>query len=592
MLTEPRIYRSSLPLTPVVEESIFTYLMETRYKRYDASGPAFVDADSEITITRAKLKRLALKLGYGLRNHVYLPSVSNPHSLTKLARGDTVMILSSNTMSWPAAVFGCLAAGLKATFAGCSLTPRELSWQWTDSKARVVFVAPDLISVALDMFRLIGISEKEARQRIWVMDQLWDENLPRGVYKSENWMGILLNQGTLSAEEKFDGELANETAYICYSSGTTGRPKGVETTHKNVCTVMEMCKMVWDHVQTEKDVQLGLMPFYHIFGLVMHLNYPFMAGQSCILMLRGFDAEGVCLNVERYGVTTIMLAPPIILTLSLHPGLDDHNMATLKCIASAAAALSPVVAERLLGRLVKQGADVTLIQGCGATETTCPTQMVLPPDHKKKFGSIGQLLPNLELRLVDDDGSDVEEGEAGEVWVRGPTIMRGYLNNPKATADSFAPGQWYKSGDIMRRDGDGYYYIVDRKKEMIKYKGYQVAPAELEAILLENPLIADVGVIGIINEPDKNELPRVQSRAYVTPSDLRILNSLERKQAFEKSIDEWMRGQVAYYKYLRGGVVAVPEIPKSPSGKILRKDLREWAKEELKSAPLRLSTRL
>lgn len=588
MPNQPRIYQSNLPLTPVVRESIFTYLMETTYHKYDPSGPAFVDADSEITITRAKLKQLALKLGYGLRNHILLPSESGPESLTKLLRGDTVMVFSSNTMSWPATVFGCLAAGLRTTFAGSSLTPRELSWQWTDSKARALFVAPDLVTVALDMFRIIGVSESEAHQRMWVMDRLWDENLPTGEYRTKNWMGELLQQGALAVEEKFDGESADETAYICYSSGTTGRPKGVETTHTNVSTIMGMCQGVWAYVETEKDVQLGLMPFYHIFGLVMHLNYPFMAGQSCVLMLHGFDAEGLCRNVERFGVTTIMLAPPIILTLSLHPGLDDYNMTSLKCIASAAAALSPVVAERLLERLAKQGADVKLIQGCGATETTCPTQMVLPPDHKKKFGSIGQLLPNLELRLVGDDGFDVPEGEPGEVWVRGPTIMRGYLDNPKATADSFAPGKWYKSGDIMRRDSDGYYYIVDRKKEMIKYKGFQVAPAELEAILLENQSIADVGVIGIINEFDNNELPR----AYVVPSDITILGSLGEKRHFEKTVEQWMRSQVAYYKYLRGGVVAVPEIPKSPSGKILRKDLREWAKEELKSSPRPLPARL
>ncbi|KAL9713251.1 hypothetical protein Ac2012v2_004491 [Leucoagaricus gongylophorus] len=470
MSTQPKIYRSSLPLTPLIQESIFTYLMESTYHKYDPLSPAFIDADSRISITRAKLKHLSLRLGFGLRNHILLPSIQDPRSLTTLTRGDTVMVFGSNTMSWPATVFGCLAAGLRATFASCSLTPRELSWQWTDSKARVIFVAPDLVTVALRMFELIGVSEKEAHQRMWVMDQLWDDNLPQGRYQAGNWMGALLKFGELSAEERFDGEDANETAYICYSSGTTGRPKGVETTHKNVCTIMGMCKSVWAYVETDEDVQLGLMPFYHIFGLVMHLNYPFMAGQPCVLMLHGFDAEGLCRNVERFGVTTIMLAPPIILTLSLHPGMERYNMTSLKCIASAAAPLSLVVAERLIERLVKQGADVKLIQGCGATETTCPTQMVLPPDHQRKFGSIGQLLPNIELRLVDDNGNDVPVGEPGEVWVRGPTIMKGYLNNPRTTADSFAPGRWYKSGDIMRRDSDGYYYIVDRKKEMIKYK--------------------------------------------------------------------------------------------------------------------------
>ncbi|EKM79749.1 hypothetical protein AGABI1DRAFT_119847 [Agaricus bisporus var. burnettii JB137-S8] len=577
---QPRIYRSSLPTTAVVRESIFTYLMETRYHLYDPDDVAFVDADSEISISRRKLKTLALKLGYGLRNNLLLsPMNGSSKTSSPLARGDTVMIFSPNTMSWPTVVFGCLAAGLRMTFASSALTPRELSWQWLDSKACVVFVYPDLVQVVKAMFKLVNVSEKEADRRIWIMDKLWDENLPKGDYATEQWLGQLLHKGELSAEEKFDGDRADETAYICYSSGTT-------TTHKNVCTVMGMVKRMWEPVESDRDVHLGMMPFYHIFGLVMHLNVPFMGGQPVVCMFQGFDAESFCRNVERFKVTLLMLAPPIILTLSLYPKLDHYRMTSLKAIASAAAPLSLVVAERLLERLANQGVDVKLIQGCGSTETTCPTHMVPFPDHKRKFGSVGQLLPNLEMRLVDDDENDVEDGRAGEMWVRGPTIMRGYLNNPAANAADFASGRWYKTGDIMRRDGDGYYYVVDRKKEMIKYK--VIAPAELEDVLLENNQITDVGVIGIIDEYDKNELPR----AYVVPTDLSILESPGKKAMFEKSVEAWIRGQVAYYKYLRGGVVAVPAIPKSASGKILRKDLREWAKATLKAAPRVLSARL
>lgn len=247
MTVQPRIYRSDLPLTPIVRQSIFTYLMETTYHQYDPSAPAFVDADTGITLTRKKVKTLALKLGYGIRNHILLPSAVDPRSLTRLARGDTVMIFSSNTMSWPATVFACvdprivfsrtkltscpfarpvsrcLAAGLRTTYASSSLTPRELSWQWLDSKARVVFAAPHLINVVKDMFKLIGTSDEEAHRRIWVMDQLWDEGLPKGEYGTENWLGYLLHKGELDQEEKFDGDCADETAYICYSSGTTVR---------------------------------------------------------------------------------------------------------------------------------------------------------------------------------------------------------------------------------------------------------------------------------------------------------------------------------------------------------------------------------
>jgi len=251
-------------------------------------------------------------------------------------------------------------------------------------------------------------------------------------------------------------------------------------------------------------------------------------------------------------------------------------------VASGAAPLSLALANKFLGRLKSRGVNVYLLQGCGSTETTCPAQIVAPEDSARKFGSVGQLLPNIEARIMHEadgltsEAIDVEEGHPGELWLRGPTITKGYLNNPSANESSFTVDGWFKTGDILRRDQDGYFYIVDRKKEMIKYKGYQVAPAELEAILMENTEVADVGVIGIMNNYSGDELPR----AYVTPSNPAVLVLAESKRAFEMRIKHWIEGQVSQYKYLRGGVVAVNDVPKSPTGKILRKDLREWARIE------------
>jgi acyl-CoA synthetase (AMP-forming)/AMP-acid ligase II len=213
--------------------------METRYYQYHPDAVAFMDADSEIAISRRQLKKLALKLGYGLKNHLLLPPMnSSSKASSPLVRGDTVMIFSQNTMSWPTTVFGyaliflscrnivhmldrCLAAGLKMTFASSALTPRELSWQWLDSRACVAFVHPSLVKVVKDMFKLVNISNEEADKRIWIMDNLWDDNLPKGDYTTRNWLGYLLRKGELSAEERFDGDRADETVYICYSSGTT-----------------------------------------------------------------------------------------------------------------------------------------------------------------------------------------------------------------------------------------------------------------------------------------------------------------------------------------------------------------------------------
>jgi acyl-CoA synthetase (AMP-forming)/AMP-acid ligase II len=196
-----------------------------------------------------------------------------------------------------------------------------------------------------------------------------------------------------------------------------------------------------------------------------------------------------------------------------------------------------------------------------------------------KIGSIGVLLPGLEARLaVDGNGDgdiDAAEGAPGELWIRGPLVMKGYLNNRAATKDAITPDKWFKTGDIAIRDKDGFYYIVDRRKELIKYKGFQVPPAELESVLLTHPEIADTAVIGVNSAKEATELPR----AYVVPAH--PLNTEAKKAAFSKNIKDWIQTKVARHKFLRGGVIVIDIIPKSAAGKILRRELRERAKKEL-----------
>ncbi|KAF8998854.1 acyl-CoA synthetase [Cyathus striatus] len=585
----PKIYKSSVPPAPVVQESIYSYLFNTT-NVYPPTDPAFVDAADGTTITRGALKDLTLRLAYGLRQHVLLPCTSNLPQLTNLARGDMIMIMSPNSMSWPIALFGCVAAGLRITMASSSSTARELLWQWQSSNARTILVAPTLVPVVRDMLRLAGFCEEEANRRIWVMDKLWDPIAPK--LSDHNWLGDLLNHGILSEEEKFNGRDSDEPVYICYSSGTTGRPKGVETTHKNIATVLGATKVLWSQVEKETDVYMGLLPVYHMFGLAITMHYPFFSGKPLVMVNSGFEPASFCKAIEEYRITTLMLVPPLILILSTHSAVDEYDLRSVTNISSGGASLSTVVASKLLTRLRAKGSQAVILQGqwCGSTETTCPAQMVAPVKADQKLGSVGELMPNIEARLVEDspDARDVEEGQAGEMWLRGPTIMRGYLNNPDANASTFTQDGWFKTGDILRRDDDGYYYIVDRKKEMIKYKGYQVAPAELEALLLENPEVADVGVIGIKDEYSGDELPR----AYVAPVEQVILKHPLEKNSFEKRVQKWVEGQVSHYKYLRGGVVAIESIPKSATGKILRKDLRELANVEAKKLSKMLSARL
>jgi acyl-CoA synthetase (AMP-forming)/AMP-acid ligase II len=250
-------------------------------------------------------------------------------------------------------------------------------------------------------------------------------------------------------------------------------------------------------------------------------------------------------------------------------------------MVSGAAPLSAGVVDLARKKFSTVGATLDITQGYGLTETSPVTHLLPPKDGMRKVGSIGILVPNLQARLVasdEDNIIDAAPGEPGELWVRGPTVMKGYLNNPSATAKSITADGWFKTGDIATRDEDGYYNIVDRKKELIKYKGFQVPPAELESVLLRHPHIVDAAVIGVEDAAQATELPR----AYVVHK----AGSANAPKSFPKDVQLWIETQVARHKFLRGGVVVIDAIPKSAAGKILRRELRERAKSELRASSI------
>ena len=424
-----------------------------------------------------------------------------------IGEGDVVGLVGPNNAAWAIAYHAILRAGGVVTPMYALLTGEEIERQVANSRAKLL------------------------------------------IDDAEGFVGRAL-QGATPEEVEVDPE---ELAVLPYSSGTTGLMKGVMLTHRNLVANIEQA---WNSMPLDdEDTLLGLMPFFHIYGQTVVLNLGLAKGSTIVTMPR-FDLDGLLDIIEEYGVTWLHIAPPIVLALATAPQVEGRDFSKVELVISGAAPLDAELSGRAEARI-----GVPIRQGYGMTELS-------PVSHKSRLarvedtppGSVGALIPNTEARLVDPEtGEDVAEGEEGELWVRGPQVMTGYLNNPEATRETLVQDGWLRTGDIARIDPQGFTYIVDRLKELIKYKGHQVPPAELEAVLVSHPKVKDAGVVGVPME-DGGEAPKafVVSDDGVDPEELMA----------------YVAERVAPYKRIRE-VEFVDEIPKSASGKILRRVLRE-----------------
>ncbi|MEO2104917.1 MAG: AMP-binding protein, partial [Actinomycetota bacterium] len=344
----------------------------------------------------------------------------------------------------------------------------------------------------------------------------------------------------------------DDVVVLPYSSGTTGLSKGVMLTHRNLVANIQQTRVPMD--LTAEESFIAVLPFFHIYGMQVLMNSGLRTGATIITMPRFDPMQFLELNAQ-HGCTRAFVAPPIVVFLAKHPAVEGFDLSKMETIFSGAAPLSAELAEEAAGRL---GCEV--VQGYGMTELSPVTQLTTPGGYKP--GSVGVTTPNTEIMIVDPlSGESLGTDAEGELWIRGPQVMKGYLNNERATADTITDDGWLRTGDVAKVDADGHVYIVDRLKELIKYKGFQVPPAELEALLLTHPDVADAAVIGIPDD-DAGELPI----GYV------VLK--EGRGTTEDDIKAFVAEEVATYKQLHR-ITVLDEIPKSASGKILRRVLRD-----------------
>jgi acyl-CoA synthetase (AMP-forming)/AMP-acid ligase II len=464
------------------------------------------------------------------------------------SKGDCVMVCSPNLPEYALAFHGTIMANGVVSTANPLYTDEELSHQLANSKAKFIVTIGLFVEKIQSAVKLAG--DQVDVKEIFVLGDAVDGTTA--------FSTLLANDG--SACPDFEGS-DDDTCVLPYSSGTTGLPKGVELTHRNLISNILQIRAV-EADMTKDDVLLGLLPMFHIYGMIVILNAGLYIG-SKIVTIPKFDPEVFLRVVAEHKCTILHLVPPILLFLAKHPIIDKFDLSAVKLLFCGAAPLGKDLSGAASARL-----NAKVKQGYGMTELS-PVSHINPND-KIIDGAAGVLVPNMQARIVDvESGENQGPGEAntGELIVRGPNVMKGYLNNPEATKDTIDADGWLHTGDIAYADDEGYFFIVDRLKELIKYKGFQVPPAELEALLIKHEKIQDAAVIGVPDE-EAGELPR----AYV------VLQADQ--EMSESDVQKYVEEHVAPHKRLRGGVEVVTEIPKSASGKILRRVLKAKATEK------------
>ncbi|XP_058821376.1 uncharacterized protein LOC131683420 [Topomyia yanbarensis] len=475
----------------------------------------------------------------------------------KLGFGDTLAVCLPNVPEFPAITLGAIEAGLIVTTINPIYTAEEISKQLIDSDTKILFGTASNYPVLKEATNLA-----QRKIPIVCVRTSSDDALPDGAI---DFIELSNPSGVHFSNLQHHNRDPEDVVFLPYSSGTTGLPKGVELTHTNIVANSEMLQvkagqsaLLLPTTDTFQDVLPCVLPFFHIYGLTVTMVSKLLLGTK-LVTLPSFRPDTFIDALTTHKGTVLHVVPPIVIFMSNHDMVKPQHLKSIRNIFSGAAPMGALDAERLIAK----APDVVFAQGYGLTETS--PVVLIGPLGSNNHSSVGSPPPRTQAKIValnDPTNTALGPNETGELLVRGPQVMKGYHNNKQATDDIFAEGGWLRTGDIAHYDDNFQFYITDRLKELIKVKGFQVAPAELEEILRDHPEVEDAAVVGQAH-PISGEVPR----AFI----VRRKNSI----VSENDLKQYVAEKVAVYKKLEGGVTFLETIPKNASGKILRRQLRE-----------------
>lgn len=510
--------RDPIPL-PTQHTDVTTFIFSHQQQQHQSQPIALVDAHSGLSLSYPALRQNVRAIAAGL------------HGLG-IRKRDVVLVLSPNSIALPCIHLAIFSIGAILTTANPLCTEKEIKKQAQDSGTVIIFAPENLI-------------EKARTTQLPVIVIEGNYTKAEGCISSLS----LLLQSAINGFPSVDMK-QEDTATLLYSSGTTGKSKGVISTHGSLIAGI----LSRDGMGPGDKIYLCTVPMFHVLGFFCTVCC--VATGKTVVVMPKFDLGEMLWSIERYRVNFLPVSPPILVALNKSPIIRNYDLSSLQSIESGGAPLGRDTIDKFSALFP----NVQIIQGYGLTESMGPVTFIKTKEENTRYGTTGLLAATMEAKVVDTvTGKALPPNHKGELWLRGPTIMKGYFGNDEATASTLDSEGWLKTGDLCYIDEDGFLFVVDRLKELIKYKGFQVAPAELEELLLSNPEITDAAVIPY---PDKEAGQVPMSFVVRKPGS----------NLSEEDVKKFVAKQVSPYKKIRR-VAFVTSIPKSPSGKILRKDL-------------------